>query len=243
MKRPLHPNRWFLLVAAVIGFLYSYGQCQPDTTIKKSGYYPDQLDTCYLEEDYYFTLQILALKDTQVVFGGQNVTAQIDSIHITDVLGLPSGFQYACNPSRCVFTWKKVGCAKLTGKATASQLGVYPLKFAFVAYARVFGIRQEVNDTIRDFSLVIADRNAVGVEPDAAHTISIYPNPSAGIFHVTGTKNGSVIEIYTANGILMGRGQVQNGQVDLSDFKAGLYFLQLRNELGIKVGKVILQSD
>jgi hypothetical protein len=240
MRRSIHPNRWFLLLIAVISLGSAYSQCQPDTTIKQSGYYPDQLDTCFIEEDYEFTLQILALKDTQVVFAGQNVTAQIDSIHITDVIGLPSGFQYACNPARCVYSWRKVGCAKLTGKANAAQIGSYPLKFAFVAYARAFGIRQEVNDTIRDFTLVIADPATVGVPQLQSSNMAIYPNPTTGVVQLKNVSNGTLIRVYSISGQQVLEDRVENEQIDLSPLKPGWYFLKTVENGKLRSGKVIV---
>jgi len=104
------------LTLILLGVIMSpiFGQvCTPDNSITKSGVYPDQPDTAYADQAYDFSFQILSIKDTAVIFSGQNVTADIDSVKVDAVIGLPNNFEYACNPSRCAFTYKAVGCINL----------------------------------------------------------------------------------------------------------------------------------
>ena len=110
------------LTLTLLGIAISpiFGQvCSPDNSITKSGVYPDQPDTAFANQSYDFSFQILSIKDTAVVYLGQSITADIDSVTVDAVIGLPENFEYACNPSRCAFTYKAVGCINLKGNPSA----------------------------------------------------------------------------------------------------------------------------
>ena len=127
------------LTLTLLGIAISpiFGQvCSPDNSITKSGVYPDQPDTAFANQSYDFSFQILSIKDTAVVYLGQSITADIDSVTVDAVIGLPENFEYACNPSRCAFTYKAVGCINLKGNPSADQVGVYDIKIATTAYAK-----------------------------------------------------------------------------------------------------------
>ena len=92
MKRFLHIALFALCAVNVA----NAQNCNPDVTITKPGVYPEQPDTAYINKTYDFVFQVLAIKDTTTMFNGQLVNADIDSVNIDNVLGLPAGFSYSC---------------------------------------------------------------------------------------------------------------------------------------------------
>ncbi len=150
--------------------------CTPDNTITAPGVYPEQPDTAYAGTSYEFVFQILALKDTNTTFGGQPITAEIDSVNVLGVIGLPAGFSYGCEPGRCSFTWKNVGCIKLFGNASAAQVGVYDIKIATVAYARIGNFKVPQYDTLEGYVLVVSGEASSRIIVE--EQINIFPNPA-----------------------------------------------------------------
>ena len=56
----------------------------------------------------------------------------------------------------------------------------------------------------------------------------IMPNPTQGVLHISGDQpEQSVVEIFDISGVLKRREELLVGQVDISDFPDGLYFLKI----------------
>ncbi|MBI3502975.1 MAG: T9SS type A sorting domain-containing protein [Bacteroidetes bacterium] len=75
--------------------------------------------------------------------------------------------------------------------------------------------------------------------------ISIYPNPTNGIFSIQSSEKISSIEIYSVLGekIYSSTHQLNNSiTLDLSAKPNGIYFLQLRTEQGTATKKIIIQK-
>ena len=154
--------------------------CTPDESITDPGIYPSFLDTAVVGASYTHTLQILAIKDTMVTIANQEVTADVDSVVLEEILGLPTNFTYACEPPRCTFTWQSVGCAQLSGMPTADQIGEYPLEIVITSHARLGSVLFPTKDTIRDFTLVVQDSNLSSLGPAQIAGFKIFPNPNKG---------------------------------------------------------------
>lgn len=214
-----------------------FGQvCTPDNSITKSGVYPDQPDTAYADQAYDFSFQILSIKDTAVVYLGQNITADIDSVTVDAVIGLPDNFEYACNPSRCAFTYKAVGCINLKGNPTANQVGVYDIKIATTAYAKAtlalgIPLRLPVADTTEGYQLVIKGDGSASIFENHLSAVNVYPNPSSnGVFMLHANTPITSIEVFDtkAQKVNFTRHHVNNTLVlDLSDTPHGIYVLKM----------------
>lgn len=227
------------LTLTLLGIALSplFGQvCTPDNSITKSGVYPDQPDTAYADQAYDFSFQILSIKDTAVVYLGQNITADIDSVKVDAVIGLPDNFEYACNPSRCAFTYKAVGCINLKGNPTADQAGVYDIKIATTAYASAsLGIgpplKLPVADTTEGYQLVIKGDGSASIFENHLSAVNVYPNPSSnGVFMLHANAPIASIEVFDtkAQKVNFTRHHVNNTLVlDLSDTPHGIYVLKI----------------
>jgi hypothetical protein len=203
--------------------------CNPDLTITEPGVYPEQPDTAFQDTPYEFVFQILALKDTVTEFAGQQVSASIDSVSVNDVIGLPSGFEYSCEPSGCVFDYTKVGCVKLSGDPVKGQAGIYDIEIATTAYARIGLIQLPVPDTADGYQLVIQGDGSVSVFELEKERITLYPNPSSsGKFLLKTAKKTKIIKIVDLQGKsvdFQATEDINSITIDISNTPKGLYIM------------------
>ena len=227
------------LTLTLLGIAISpiFGQvCSPDNSITKSGVYPDQPDTAFANQSYDFSFQILSIKDTAVVYLGQSITADIDSVTVDAVIGLPENFEYACNPSRCAFTYKAVGCINLKGNPSADQVGVYDIKIATTAYAKAtlalgIPLRLPVADTTEGYRLIIKGDGSASIFENNLSAVNVYPNPSSnGVFMLHANAPIASIDIFDtrAQKVNFTRHHTNNTLVlNLSDTPRGIYILKI----------------
>lgn len=228
MKRLLLLFPLFLSMAILI----VAQNCIPDGTITEPGVYPEQPDTAYVDVAYDFSFQILAIKDTIVIFAGQTITANIDSVRVDDVIGLPPNFNYTCNPSSCTFNWKAVGCVNVKGNPTKNQAGVYDLKIATTAFASSGILKIPTPDTTEGYQLVIQGDGSASIFEPKKDIVAIYPNPSAdGVFQLTAKEEPRSIRITDLQGKnIVFEGFSTNGitTIDISNTAKGVYLLNLK---------------
>lgn len=198
--------------------------CTPDTIIKVAGFYPNKLADGNVGTPYSQTVMVLSFKDTSVVVGGSKQKVTIDSLKLTKVIGLPTGMGYLCFEPRCIYLPSKVRCIKLNG--TPAQSGVFPLKFAITAYAKVNGfIPVSQPDTIKNFSITITGGTAQITE-NSVTSIRVYPNPVTNQIFVSGCA--SKPQIYNALGAEINLNMMEeNGlwSADVSSLNSGIYFM------------------
>ncbi|MDR1370402.1 MAG: T9SS type A sorting domain-containing protein, partial [Dysgonamonadaceae bacterium] len=67
-----------------------------------------------------------------------------------------------------------------------------------------------------------------GVEQVAGTAVRVFPNPTAGIIHVSGTKSNQFIRISDITGSLKGTYSAQDGEttIDLTGYSKGTYLIQ-----------------
>lgn len=82
----------------------------------------------------------------------------------------------------------------------------------------------------------------VGINESSLSKLNIYPNPTNGIVSISGISGTYSVIIFDNTGKELKVIQ-SNGQVDLSEFSAGHYFLKLINENGNSIVKNIVISD
>lgn len=223
-------KRFLLLAALLSPFVLTYAQCTPDNTITQPGVYPEQPDTAFVDQAYDFSFQILALEDTAVVFGGQPLSATIDSVKVDGVIGLPTSFSYQCNPASCTFTFEAVGCVNVKGNPVASQAGVYELRIATTAYARAGFLAVPVADTADGYQLIIKDNGTASISTLNTDILRIYPNPSTnGTFMVQSKEPLTAVRITDVQGKIIAykSSKRENAiSLDLMDSPRGIYLLQ-----------------
>ena len=108
---------------------------------------------------------------------------------------------------------------------------------------------QDSNQCIsREDIWVYVDSCVNGINNPILSSISIYPNPSTGLFTVEFKRvkeNNSNISIVNSIGNVVFSEELIIGefskQIDLSNFSKGIYFLELQTEREVYKKKIILQ--
>lgn len=210
--------------------------CTPDTTIKVPGFYPSQLADGAVGTPYNQTVMILSFKDTSAVVGGSKQKVTIDSLKLTKVIGLPTGMGYVCYEPRCIYLPSAVRCIKLNG--TPNQAGLFPLKFAVTAYAKLNGFFPVAQpDTIKNFSLLITGTSDVAII-QSMDQLAVFPNPVKDVLHVA-HHSGKQPQIMSLTGaIITASWEQENGlwSANTSAIPSGVYALKVAgiNRIWIK---------
>lgn len=210
--------------------------CTPDTTIKVPGFYPSQLADGAVVTPYNQTVMILSFKDTSAVVGGSKQKVTIDSLKLTKVIGLPTGMGYVCYEPRCIYLPSAVRCIKLNG--TPNQAGLFPLKFAVTAYAKLNGFFPVAQpDTIKNFSLLITGTSDVATI-QSMDQLAVFPNPVKDVLHVA-HHSGKQPQIMSLTGaIITAKWEQENGlwSANTSAIPSGVYALKVAgiNRIWIK---------
>jgi hypothetical protein len=210
--------------------------CTPDTTIKVPGFYPSQLADGAVGTPYNQTVMILSFKDTSAVVGGSKQKVTIDSLKLTKVIGLPTGMGYVCYEPRCIYLPSAVRCIKLNG--TPNQAGLFPLKFAVTAYAKLNGFFPVAQpDTIKNFSLLITGTSDVATI-QSMDQLAVFPNPVNDVLHVA-HHSGKQPQIMSLTGaIITASWEQENGlwSTNTSAIPSGVYAVKVAgvNRIWIK---------
>ena len=84
----------------------------------------------------------------------------------------------------------------------------------------------------------------VGIENyDLQNNMSIYPNPSNGLFVIAGSAKQSLVEVFNVIGenIYSAKSNSNKTEVNLSRQEAGVYFVKVKTADGIAVKKIVKQ--
>lgn len=150
----------------------------PETT---PGIYPDtltNLPTAYVNQPYDGVVYAVIPVDTTI---GQ-ITYNIDSIGITGIDNLPSGFVYTPNSVSGFWPGGGKGCVVITGTAQASQVGTYNLVIHLLAKVSGF----PMPETLKGYKIIVVDTtNAINDRvSEKFELLQNTPNPFSGITEI-----------------------------------------------------------
>lgn len=75
--------------------------------------------------------------------------------------------------------------------------------------------------------ITIKVNSCIGIDEQTAFQITIYPNPSTGVFELRGIPEGTVFEVYTITGQCILRiNSVEGQRINLSQHPKGIYILK-----------------
>ncbi len=241
-------KKLLLLVAVTfISIATLNAQCTPDPQYTTPGVYPDSAtglsDAC-IGQAYDQLVTVIVPVDTCVFILGPLfpcTTITIDSVVITSVTGLPTGFTYSPNsPQNTIspidggaFEGGTTGCLSIAGNPTSADIGVHNLTIITDSYAG-----GQTSQTIIDYySIEVLDCASSGINENALSNIVAFPNPTEDVLTLNGL-NGSTesIAILNTNGqVMMSYSTVQATQFDMnvSSLESGIYFVKIieNNEL------------
>lgn len=118
----------FTLVFAV-SFNVQAQNCTPDPMLADStaGVYPlpdpigsptSSLNSGCVGVDYMQLFTAVVPDTLNTVFNGNEVQAELISVTVTGIIGLPDGISYACEPADCAFLQNTTGCVLFSGVPT-----------------------------------------------------------------------------------------------------------------------------
>jgi hypothetical protein len=209
--------------------------CIPDKSTTAVGFNPDTIPYAQVGVAYTATIHAKTPKDTMVVFAGFPVKANIDSIKVIGVIGMPAGFTFRCDHPRCVFVYDSIGCGTFSG--TPNQGGIYPLGVIVTTYARV-GFPVTQRDTITRFVLRVEPVPTTGQQKLYTESLRLYPNPAKEEVRVFIPQTFATerIRVYNAAGreVMQQVAVAGQNQLNLKGLDAGVYMVvygQWRNRL------------
>ena len=254
MKKPL-----FILIF-VFGAIYANGQCTPDPQFVAAGIYPDTatgLDPAYVGQSYNQNITIITPTDTVVDVLGNMVQVTIDSISLTSVLGLPSGFAYSCDPPSCGFPGGTIKCAELysTINPTSSDIGVYNIVFETTSYASdVPFIGFFTQDDVIDYYYIeigAATSTINAFDNNTFELKSVYPNPiidQARFQFISGDFGSNVFKIYNLLGeemesrVVYSNIGVNSIHVNTSSYPEGIYLYSINNGYQVLTKRMVVSN-
>lgn len=245
--------------------------CTPDMQFADStaGVYPKPYDAAtntgvgitecaVIGQSFAFNLTVVIRDSLKIgAFG-----FKLDSIVISEVIGLPVGITYKCDPTNCHFLKNTVKCALIYGIPTAANApGAYDMTIKGSAYVNGSSLPLSLefpNAAIAPGKYTI-HLNANANDPCAATatkdlngqvSIATLPNPTSGPTQIKINSQlsgqfqmrvvdllGKPIEQRQVN-IFTGENTVD---FDASNLSNGLYLILLQNEKGYVSQKLIVQ--
>ncbi len=222
------------LLIILMGFLSTVSvaqTCNPQYADSTFGSWPDtttNFATVYVGTPY---IQILDFKvpnnaaDIDPAYPGT-----IQSFRVTSVDGMPTGFSYQCPVANCQYSGGQNGCAQVSGTATLSQVGVYPLEIKISANVSVGPITAPIPYTFKGYKLKIEENQTdLSVSIISANEVAIYPNPATSEVTIYNADKFEYAEIYNLNGQLMSKNTIGSSEekLNISDLNQGVYFIHL----------------
>ena len=268
-------KKMLLTVLACIPFAFLSAQnCEADPAFQDStGVFPMPFDAAnpspdaginkcaVIDENFEFVFTV-GVGDS-ITIPGSPQAAALNRVEVTEVLNLPSGISYLCEPTDCVFQKSTIGCVKLSGIPVASNApGAYELEIKVNVFLEglVFPIPltfPDENLAPGTYSLqLLADASdpcdvvSTTDQLEDKVQVSIQPNPTSGPVNLA--INSDVFGEFDLHVIdLLGQSvhresiNIQQGTnyvtYDGSQLVNGIYFLVLENELGRIAQKMTIQ--
>ena len=162
MKKRLQSYFLALMAFLVIPFSVNAQVCMPDSQYTASGIYPDTLPNTCVNEPYSQTVTLVIPEDTVIGF-----PVDIDSVVLQDVIGLPPGLSYLCEPTNCSFAGGTNSCVLVSGTPTVP--GTYEIDIATVYHVSSFVGPVAVPDTQEAYyTIVVSDAPSLSVSTTGA---------------------------------------------------------------------------
>lgn len=229
-----------LFVTLLLGEIINAQPCTPDTNFPgKQGTLPEALERSIVNTPYSAVIQFKAPADTTATVGGQNIVVTVDSLRITQVIGLPAGYSYECHNANCMVLGGGVGCAKITGTPLPNQTGTYPLKVVVKLRGKfpLFGIPVQIPESLQydtnfRYSIVIGYNTGLR-QWQTSPPMVVYPNPANTEVNIelgSAIKEDGIIRIMDLNGRVVRTEKLSAYQtkIQTADLSKGMYMLEVQ---------------
>lgn len=174
----------------------------------------------------------------------------IDSVAIIGdgVTGVPSSFNFDCNPDNCTYYPNELGCLRIFGLPTAEESGMYNLEVNVRIFSGLFSFDRTLPDpTIApgEYRLFVRESDNPACAPSAIvegensqFTLAVYPNPAANTTNVqvsSAVGMEAQLQIINAQGQLVSRqtvsllGGTNNLTLATDTYTPGIYHVVITN--------------
>ena len=254
-------KKTLLILTFVFAVFLSYSQngCSPDPTCNGGGIYPSAavgLSNAIINQPYSQNITIITPADTAIDFQGVPIVADIVSIELTNVTGLPSSFSYACDPILCDFPGGTTHCAEVYSANVTDPVGLYPITFECVAHIDNIPFVGAVDCTFVEsgYSIEIIDNTTSVINQFNNQTFQLrspMPNPvvkQAKIQFVLGESDDIVFSIYNLLGkqVYLRKIKANRGlntiDVNTSSYPEGLYLYSINNRNKVLTKRMVVKK-
>ncbi|MEJ6583013.1 MAG: T9SS type A sorting domain-containing protein, partial [Crocinitomicaceae bacterium] len=87
-------------------------------------------------------------------------------------------------------------------------------------------------------AVAVIHEGTQSISENAISSLSVYPNPSNGLFHVKTSETGSFSIIDATGSLVLSSSFSNDFSIDLTSFQKGIYILQVNNGSGIYVERL-----
>ena len=204
-----------------------------------------------LNESFAFTFSI----NVPSIYASPIGDVPVDSLAIENVLGMPNGFAYACEPPSCGFQTNAIGCLKIFGTATDPNDSNSSFEISFEAKLHSvidFDLTiPDPDDFPGEYTLIVNPENDPNCSPTSIADISsetnmsILPNPIIDNAKILiSSESKSSLKLMNSIGELVYEIENISGgnqlDFDASKFSPGLYILSLSNGVETISKKIII---
>ncbi len=239
----------FLVIIIISTYSYTLqAQCTPGN-YTHPGIYPDTttgLPPAAATATYNLVVTIVVPKDSTIEFGGVPTNVTVDSIGVTGVSGLPSGFSYHPNSSSGYWHGDSSGCVLITGTPSSVDTGTHGIQIHMQAYASGFAAPY----TYTGYELVVFDSTHVGAgsHSDMPDEVTSFPNPFHNSLTVSfGMQKAKEVSvaIYNMVGHMVNEQTIHaipgENQVvfDTAELSSGMYFYRIKAADKVVTRKIV----
>jgi len=243
------------LAFALIG---ANAQCTPDPQFTLAGIYPDSatgLPNAIVGQPFNEVITVVTPLDTSAIILNQTIPLTVQTIELTNVVGLPSSFTYNCANSNCIFIGGNTSCAVLSSPSpTSSEVGLHQIFMYTIttADAGLFGIQLQ-EDTIDYYYINVTNATSVVNQfNDFTFELKdVFPNPvnsNAKIQFISGNSTDIVFSVFNHLGekieeknIAATRG-INDIEISANDYANGMYLYSINNGVQIVSKRMIVAN-
>jgi hypothetical protein len=243
----------FTLLLIISFYKYTFSQCTPTVFPGTAMLSPDTGSTLTngaATQPYSTVIQILI--PSTYTPSGIPIPVPVDSLHISSVVGLPTGFSYLTNKISNSWVKNERGCIVIQGNPTSNNVGNYVINFNIIGYVSGSPNPLSLNNQ-GNYKLKIWDATHVSIEKideSKDQILNIFPNPvssSASIeYYSVNAKTvkfeivnilGSVV-YSSSKALISGKNTIK---FDKGNLPSGLYWVKITSETDKLIKKLIVQ--
>ena len=253
-------KRLLLSLSLICSVLLGYSQngCSPDLQYSGGGIYPPAATfNAPINQPFSDILTVITPSDTDVVLPPPlgAITADILSIELTNVTGLPPSFSYACDPSSCDFPGGTIKCAEVYSNNVTDPAGFYPITFETTAHLDApFIGAVDCMFVEAGYAIEIVDNTTSIIHQFNNQTFELrspFPNPvenHAKIQFISGKSDDIVFRVYNLLGkqiylrkIRATRG-VNTIDINTSSYSEGIYLYSINNGNQVLTKRMVVKN-